>query len=495
MMGNAGSVSEEARATEPDCFDRVPRDVLAIIVAMCFDFGSQSEPARGGLPAPPPPVQRTTDLLDKDVLRMVAVSKCVASLASVCRAFARAAATEVVARHALLAAGQRVPARVWYGAKMSDAFRAQYRLLLERLRQARLQERVKEKPFVAVPCGMRAPAPPRPVRVHPVDPPSFAAFSGLNWEEMQRVQKRAESLLQFLRALESFSAGFSAEAALLRYRMFLKLQSDHPNTLLLPTADILFAQMAHIFRTADYHADVASGATALARDPLCLSDDEAFLYNEACVATARLWESSFGELYFAGDARRQHAFFIHQADMSPNERRWRDAKYVPPPAYVTAVGAAPKRQVNGLPEIRLKTSDVQNDLKWMSELELSLRNIRSQAYERLNMNEVTDESVIRHLSTCYQRFLFLCKLHPDMGHDLAPPAAIDLLWHAHQATPRLYEEETTRIVGFRVDHDPWPDGTGRLRPLSNQMQCAWKTAFGTDMTEDHWYRVEKLVKM
>jgi len=39
----------------------------------------------------------------------------------------------------------------------------------------------------------------------------------------------------------------------------LKLQQEHPNTLLLPTADILFAQLAHIFRTAAYHEDVKSG--------------------------------------------------------------------------------------------------------------------------------------------------------------------------------------------------------------------------------------------
>ncbi len=497
-----GDDAHAASVAGANCFDRVPRDVLAIIVGKCLASDpvvqaeqavSDEQPAvsrskfslfkKKAPPSPPPPSD--ISLVEREAFFMMAVSKCVASLASVCRAFARAAATEEVARQALLAARQRVPERVWYGAKMSDAFRAQYRLLQEHVREDKLQQIANQKPEYGIACGMRAP--PGHPEPHPADPPSFEAFAGLNEMEMQRVQKRAESLLQFLRAFGSFAVGFKAEAALLRYRMFLKLQSDHPNTLLLPTADILFAQLTHIFRTADYHADVASGSVLLARDPLCLSREEEPLYNDACVATARLWESSYGELYFASDAVKQHAFFVHQVDKGPFTPKWLAARYVPPPAYVAAVGPAPTRKMTDLPEIRLKAVDVRNDLKWMPELDISFRNICTQAYRKLGIFDSSDANVIQHLSLSYQRFLFLCKTRPDLGHDLAPPVALDLLWHAHQATPRLYEEETTRIVGFRVDHDPWPQGKSDLRPLSEQMKCAWKTAFQTDMEDDHWF--------
>ncbi len=149
---------------------------------------------------------------------------------------------------------------------------------------------------------------------------------------------------------------------------------------------------------------------------------------------------------------------MHQTDKSPFDPKWIGAKYVEPPSYVGALGPHPKKQAADLPLIRLNETDVQNDLKWMPELISSFRDICSRASYRIGLFDVDDSAVIRHLSKSYVRFLFLCKTCPQLGHDLAPPVAIDLLWHAHEATPKLFEEETTQIVGFRIDHDPWPQG-------------------------------------
>ncbi len=514
-MHKGDLVTELTGSRDVSLLDSVPRDVMALILGKCLaDPSLLVEPPAASAPAPKvdPPVGTakfslfktrapataanakiqvdtlTQQRLEKELRIMVAVNKRVAALASVCRAFARAAATEEVARQALLAARQRVPERVWYGAKMSDAFRAQYRVLLEHVREEKLQTDFRKLPsLMRSACSMAGPPPPER-GPHPADPPSFATFAGLNWEELQRVQQRSKSLLDFLHAFRSFSVVISVETVLLRYRMFLKLQLTHPNVLLLPTGDILFAQMAHIFRTADYHADVASGAAVLARDPLCLSREEELLYNEASIATAHLWEATFGQPYLASGAVKQHAFFIHQTETSSKMRKWDNARYVPPPSYISAVGPIPTNGLAAdLPEIRLTAADIQNDFKWTQELDSSFRKMRQQASKKLSMYDVTDERIIQHLSTCYQRFLFLCKTRPDLGRDLAPPVAIDLLWHAHQATPQLYEEETMRICGYRVSHQPWPEGNSELRPTSDAIKCAWKTAFDTEMEEDHWY--------
>jgi hypothetical protein len=78
--------------------------------------------------------------------------------------------------------------------------------------------------------------------------------------------------------------------------MFLKLQLDHPNVLLLPSADILFVMLSHVFRTKKYHEDRKRLALPVP-DPLCLTEEEERFYNEAVAATGWLWKIR-KEFYF-----------------------------------------------------------------------------------------------------------------------------------------------------------------------------------------------------
>ncbi len=73
---------------------------------------------------------------------------------------------------------------------------------------------------------------------------------------------------------------------------FLKLRSAYPKALLLPTGDILFAELAHIFRTAAYHRDLGGN---IASDPLLLAAEERPLFNDAVRTTAALWRDTFGD--------------------------------------------------------------------------------------------------------------------------------------------------------------------------------------------------------
>ncbi len=456
-------------------FDKLPRDVLAMILCMCMQgetvsplsiFGSSSAHLAA----------------EREAVR--AVNKQVQALALVSRCFARAAATEGVARRALEVAELHVPARVWYGGSLREAFKAQWALKLEQARHQAKQEEVLARPTPMVACGMRAPHFRNPPMVHPEETPKFAQFAGLNSDEGRRVQQRAEQLVGFLRSFACFAESFKADAALLRYRMFLKLRQDHPNALLLPTADILFAELAHVFRTAAYHEDVKNGVP-MTQDPLQLSKSEEVLYNQAARGTAKLWQETYGEAYFAAIQAKEHEFFTHQEAISPFGGGWAEVPFQPPTSFVAAVGPSPRPSRTPLPSINLTAKDLINDLQWMPELERSFGEMYGQAFKKLDMPDHKQLTFIAHLLKGYQRFLFLCKTRPDLAHDLAPPVAIDLLWHAHQSTPRLYLEETTRIVGFRLDHDPWPTEKKELRPLSEEFQCAWKTAFGRTIEQDH----------
>jgi hypothetical protein len=128
------------------------------------------------------------------------------------------------------------------------------------------------------------------------------------------------------------------------------------------------------------------------------------------------------------------------------------------------------------------------DLQWIPQLTKEFQKIYQNSYREMGLLKSTPLDVCRRLSESYHRFLFLVKSDPSLGHKLAPPVSIDLLWHAHQSTPHLYQSETQRIVGFRLDHEPWPEETKKLREVDQDFACRWKTAFGTELERDHLFK-------
>lgn len=73
--------------------------------------------------------------------------------------------------------------------------------------------------------------------------------------------------------------------------MYLALRSEHPNSTFIPTADILFAELCHIFRTKEYYEDVPENLHAT--DPLFLKEHA--MYDKILDATERAWIEKFGK--------------------------------------------------------------------------------------------------------------------------------------------------------------------------------------------------------
>jgi hypothetical protein len=48
------------------------------------------------------------------------------------------------------------------------------------------------------------------------------------------------------------------------------------------------------------------------------------------------------------------------------------------------------------------------------------------------------------------------KYPPESGEFVHPTYAIDLIWHSHMLYPLEYYEDTKGIVGYFMDHEPWP---------------------------------------
>lgn len=282
---------------------------------------------------------------------------------------------------------------------------------------------------------------------------------------------------------------FDAMSALNRYRMFLFLRKAHPNTWFVPTVDIEFCWLAHIFRTEMYWKDM----TALGIDPrhsLCLPHyGQVAGFAAALQGTAALWESTF-----------HLAYLPPNTDLSwkvwSDHRRGRTCNRIDPnsffPTLGTAVATIPA--TIAAPHIGLTHQDVQADLSWFPELKCAFSDMNREAfdvlrwkYERSDMNQNNNILLKEHLIPSYERFLNLCN---DTGNKrliesaVAPPYAIDLIWHAHQLDPVAYKEDCLALFGREFWHHPWPNGPGVSAPVSDELLCAWKTKYGTAMESD-----------
>lgn len=62
------------------------------------------------------------------------------------------------------------------------------------------------------------------------------------------------------------------------------------------------------------------------------------------------------------------------------------------------------------------------------------------------------EHVLNHAIQDYQRFLFLMRKYP--GEPLSPTTDIDLIWHEHILDSKPYFQDTARIYGHYLHHEP-----------------------------------------
>ena len=62
------------------------------------------------------------------------------------------------------------------------------------------------------------------------------------------------------------------------------------------------------------------------------------------------------------------------------------------------------------------------------------------------------QHVLDHAIQDYQRFLFLMRKYP--GEPLSPTLDIDLIWHEHILDSMPYFQDTARIFGHYVHHEP-----------------------------------------
>ncbi|KNC53392.1 uncharacterized protein AMSG_12212 [Thecamonas trahens ATCC 50062] len=88
----------------------------------------------------------------------------------------------------------------------------------------------------------------------------------------------------------------------------------------------------------------------------------------------------------------------------------------------------------------------------------------------------------RGLVRSYERFLFLAAKYPDRRSTFISVAYdADLIWHAHQIFPSLYEQDMGRILGRAMAHVPWPDYTAEQHARNtSELHSVWTDEFPDD---------------
>ena len=373
------------------------------------------------------------------------------------------------------------PSQLFAGGTYRDV--CQYLLKAEKEKDDAIQElarRREHRPMVA--CGMRV-MPERPQN-HPQ--PAFARVT-LPLTLKKRIADNAKALERFLKSLD-YSLGLFRqkgwnESALIRYRMFLHLKRTHPDVWLVPTVDIEFCWLAHIFRTQTYWLDMM----ALGINPehsICLQTyGQVATFSQAVRATAALWNETFGEYFYPylppGTDVSMEIWKVETRSMLEGSSMSRNDPCSFFPAMGVMVSEHPPR-VN-LPRVSLCPKDIAADLKWFPELQEALSELFSNGYYNY-MYRQRNLFIEKQVIPSYERFLDLCR-RCDVKNP-APPYVLDLVWHAHQLDPVQYKNDCLSLFGCEFWHDPWPHGLGKSTPLSKEFECQWKQTYGTRMADD-----------
>jgi len=259
------------------------------------------------------------------------------------------------------------------------------------------------------------------------------------------------------------------------------MRKKYPEVRLIPTADILFTKISHIVRTKAYYEDDKFTSV----NPLLLCDGELNLYVESIKGTSHLWEKEYHCPYLGKDF---HITDWEYWDNTKKSARFykKEPTFKPPPAYLAVIGPPPPLEDNfsGI-SISLTSQDLNNDLKWLPELERNLANMVEDC-EQWGIFS-SEKNVFSRLVTSYVRFLYLVAKYPEQRMDLAPPVTIDLMWHAHMTMTDKYRKDTERALGGSpLHHVPWKN-SNEVEYLSSTSPfiCLWKKEFNTTIEKDH----------
>lgn len=286
-----------------------------------------------------------------------------------------------------------------------------------------------------------------------------------------QISSKMRFLFQFERVTMSpYTSQFTNDRnmsanALSRYVKYMKLKARNPDSMMMPTHDILMVWISHMIRPGCYEYDCRSYFGISGKLPYpdtSLSVAQWTLKDESLYHLNELWLKEYNETY------------IKNADkiITPEESRNRRSKNIRfyrshgngrtdlrkgNPYIVEETNMEPLHDYQS--PLKISVEDVMKDRDWM-QLFMQYLNTFSSKYsvriEYLHTGDSLPNEFVSSALKQYEKFLFLNAVHSSKSESFHPTYVIDLAWHAHMLQPNEYKEDCQKYLGRVLEHDPWP---------------------------------------
>ncbi|CAF4731189.1 unnamed protein product [Rotaria sp. Silwood1] len=334
-------------------------------------------------------------------------------------------------------------------------------------------------------CGLRCGPPQYPVR--PADKHYFLPIGDfkqhpnesetMSIELSVDVDKTARELISLLEKASQFQAEWRQSSIIkqmiTRYYRFMQLKASCPNnTLLIPTLDIEIIWQTHLLRPEMYREDCLRLFHRIIDHSLLANEMEQFLKKQAFIDTCKLYEERFGEQYCpqpkSEDNMKVVPKYIHPVFGSlkciiPIYLYWDETNFT--------FESKPSANTHENP-FSFTEADIILDGNWLNLCKKFMQEMLSKVpirdyYREFNKIDLST-SAIKRLKKSYERFLYMAtKYPPSNGYAFVHPTyAIDIIWHSHMQEPLKYASDCIRLVGYVIDHAPWPSVDETRCPLN-----------------------------
>ncbi|CAF1181428.1 unnamed protein product [Rotaria magnacalcarata] len=361
-----------------------------------------------------------------------------------------------------------------------------------------------------VACGMRCGPPQYPLRPagkhHFVPIGDFRQHPNesekISIELSVDVDRTARELISLLEKASQFQAEWRQSCIIkqmiTRYYRFMQLKATCPNNILLiPTLDIETIWQTHLLRPQMYREDCIRLFHRVIDHSLLATEIEQFLKEQAFIDTCKLYEERFGEQYCplpkAKDDVKIAPKYVHPVFGSlkciiPIYLYWDETYFT----FSSKISVNCNENPFSFTE-----ADITLDGNWLDLCKKFMKDMRSQIpireYYR-DSNEIDlSTSAMKRLMKSYERFLYMAtKYPPSNGYSFVHPTyAIDIIWHSHMQEPLKYASDCIRLIGYVIDHTPWPSvDENKMKNSCNDTINAWKKEFESDMSTDHLYNTK-----
>ncbi|CAF1328355.1 unnamed protein product [Rotaria sordida] len=270
-----------------------------------------------------------------------------------------------------------------------------------------------------------------------------------------------------------------------RYYRFMQLKVLYPTKFLIPTIDIEIVWQTHLIRPLIYQNDCLRLFHQIIDHTLLLNYTQLSFKEQAFFDTCHLYEKHFHEQYCTLPLNKiSSSNYIDEFQyLIPIYSYWDETHF--------KFSLYPINDYEN--PFSFTEADLILDANWINSCKISMNHIYFKIYMDLwNINPLKpinlNSSTMKRLKKSYERFLYIAaKYPPTKQYDFIHPTyAVDIIWHCHMQEPLKYANDCNHLVGYLIDHYPWPSiDKYQIKQSCQNLNRHWKEEFQTDISVDH----------